>query len=145
MTWETAYTLANSLALVAWLPLFFAPRAAVTQRYAATPAAPLVFAVLYTALVPVMVLGDGGGGMESLEALRPGFDRDPVLLLAWTHYLCFDLFVGQWAVRDSARLGLNPWLVAPCLVLIFLLGPLGLLLYLGLRAASGEGLRIDAG
>ncbi|MCB9780239.1 MAG: DUF4281 domain-containing protein [Alphaproteobacteria bacterium] len=143
MDWELLYTLANGLAVVAWLPLFIAPRAALTERYAGTPLVPLGFALVYAALVGLMFAGDGGGGMDSLASLRRGFSSDPVLLLAWVHYLCFDLMIGFWELRDSRRLGIHPWLLRPCLFLTLMLGPLGLLLYMGVRVGSGHGIRFS--
>ncbi len=143
MDYELLYSSANATAALCWLPLVFAPRSRFTERYTATPAAPLAFAVVYAALTVLMLAGDGDGGMDSLASLRRGFAQDPVLLLAWVHYLSFDMMVGFWELRDSRRLGLNPWLVAPCLVFTFMLGPIGLLLYCGLRLASRGSLRFD--
>jgi len=50
--------------------------------------------------------------------------------------------VGSWEVRDAQRRGVSHLLVVPCLVLTFLFGPAGLLLYLGLRTARG-GVLVD--
>jgi hypothetical protein len=143
MPYEALFTLASSVAALCWLPLVFAPRSAFTARYTSTPLAPLAFAVVYAVLVGVMWLTPGDGGMDSLASLRQGFARDPVLLLAWVHYLSFDMMVGFWEVRDSRRLGLSPWLVAPCLVGTFLLGPLGLLAYCTLRFTTRRTLSFD--
>ena len=61
------------------------------------------------------------------------------LLAGWVHYLVFDLFVGSWEVSDARRLGIPHLFVVPCLILTFLLGPCGLLLYLAVRSfASGK-------
>jgi len=144
LSYELLFTIANGLATVCWLPLVFAPRSAFTQRFVATPLAPLGFAVAYLALVVVMFATPGEGSMGSLADLRVGFQRDSVLLLAWVHYLSFDMMVGMWEVRDSTRLGLSPWRVAPCLVFTFLLGPVGLLLYMLLRFVRRRSLRFDA-
>ena len=60
--------------------------------------------------------------------------RNPWLLLAgWIHYLAFDLLVGSWEVRDARERGIGHLLVVPCLILTFLFGPAGWLLYLGVR------------
>ena len=60
--------------------------------------------------------------------------QDPALVLAgWIHYLAFDLFIGSWEVRDARRIGIPHLLVVPCLIGTFLVGPVGLLLYLLLR------------
>ena len=56
-----------------------------------------------------------------------------MLLAGWTHYLAFDLFIGGWEVRDAQRRGIPHLLVVPALVLTFLFGPAGLLLYLAIR------------
>lgn len=59
---------------------------------------------------------------------------DPWMLLAgWIHYLAFDLFVGGWEVRDAQQRGIPHLLVVPALVLTFMFGPAGLLVYLGIR------------
>ena len=68
------------------------------------------------------------------------FDQPQTVVAAWLHYLIFDLFVGAWEVRDAARRGVPHLWVAPCLLLTFLFGPLGLLAYLSLRAIRGGGL-----
>jgi hypothetical protein len=83
------------------------------------------------------------GGFSSLEDVRRLF-ADPYLLLAgWVHYLAFDLFVGAWEVRDAQRLGIPHLLVVPCLVLTFLFGPAGLLLYGIVRAVRTRRIVID--
>jgi len=54
--------------------------------------------------------------------------------IAWVHFLAFDLFVGRWAYLDSRERGVDVFVMAPVLLLTLMLGPLGFLLYLGLRA-----------
>ena len=65
--------------------------------------------------------------------MRALFDNPWALLAGWTHYLAFDLFIGGWEVRDAQRRGIPHLLIVPALVLTFLLGPAGLLLYLAIR------------
>jgi hypothetical protein len=50
-------------------------------------------------------------------------------LMAWIHFLAFDLFVGAWMVSDARRLHILHLAVIPCLCLTFLFGPAGLLVY----------------
>ena len=73
--------------------------------------------------------------MESLAALSLLFQNPTALLAGWIHYIAFDLFVGAWQVRDAKRLGINHWLVVPCLIATLMAGPIGLLLYSCLRFA----------
>jgi len=56
-------------------------------------------------------------------------------LAGWVHYLAFDLFIGSWEVRDANRHGIPPWAIIPSLILTFLFGPMGLLLYFLIRIA----------
>ena len=53
---------------------------------------------------------------------------------AWAHFIAFDLFVGRWMYLDSRDRGTHPLVMAPLLVLTILFGPLGLLVYLAVRA-----------
>lgn len=76
-----------------------------------------------------------GAGFRTLAQVSRLFASPEVLLAGWVHYLAFDLFTGAWEARDAVRLGLSRWLVAPCLALTFLFGPVGLMLYLLLRLA----------
>ena len=54
-------------------------------------------------------------------------------------FLAFDLFIGSWQVRDARRNRVPFVLVVPCLVLTFLFGPIGLLLYLLLAGVASRG------
>ena len=117
--------------MAAWLPLVFLPRV----RWTATVVPvvmPLLLAVVYVVLVAA-TLPRSDGGFSSLAGVRALFDNPWVLLAGWTHYLAFDLFIGGWEVRDAQRRGIPHLLVVPALVLTFLLGPAGLLLYLAIR------------
>ena len=132
MTAERLFSILNLMAMVAWLPLVFLPRV----RWATTVvpvAMPALFAVVYVALVAVALPGSEGG-FSSLAGVRTLFDNPWGLLAGWTHYLAFDLFIGGWEVRDAQRRGISHLLVVPALVLTFLLGPSGLLLYLAIRS-----------
>jgi hypothetical protein len=50
------------------------------------------------------------------------------------HYLAFDLFIGAWICRRGAAEGVNPWAVRACLPPTFLAGPIGLVVFLAIRA-----------
>ena len=64
--------------------------------------------------------------MGSLADLRVAFERDVILLMAWVHYLCFDLFCARWIVNDAPEAGYR---LAPVLLLTLFYGPVGLLVY----------------
>ena len=81
------------------------------------------------------------GGFSTLAAVRTLFDNPWTLLAGWAHYLAFDLFIGGWQVRDAQRHGIRYVLIVPALVLTFLFGPAGWLLYMGIRRFAGAGPR----
>jgi hypothetical protein len=85
-----------------------------------------------------------GGGFNSLAQVAVLFSSPYALLAGWIHYLAFDLFTGAWEARDAARLGISRWAVAPCLLLTFLFGPLGLSLYLLLKLAMRRSIGAEA-
>jgi hypothetical protein len=100
-------------------------------------------ALLYLWLVAT-TFGRTPGGFGSLADVSLIFQNPWVLLAGWIHYLAFDLFVGSWEVRDAQRVGIRHLFVVPCLVLTFLFGPIGLLLYFILRAALRRRLAVGA-
>lgn len=73
------------------------------------------------------------GGFSSLAEVALLFRNDGVLLAGWVHYLAFDMFIGAWMCRIAAAEQMNPWAVRLCLPPTFLVGPVGLLLFLILR------------
>jgi hypothetical protein len=135
MSAETIYSLCNTLVLPAWLLLIVAPRWQWTLGVICAGVVPLALALVYASLMFVHLPRlPEGGGIGSLDALLLAFGNPYVLTAGWIHYLAFDLFIGCWELRDSQRHGIAHWLVVPCLVLTFALGPVGLGLYLVLRS-----------
>ncbi len=74
------------------------------------------------------------GDFQSLAGVAALFANPWLLLAGWIHYLAFDMLVGAWEVRDAARRGIPHWMVVPCLLLTFLFGPAGWLLYQAVRS-----------
>lgn len=127
------FTYSSLFVLPAWLLLLFAPAWRWTRLVSAY-VVPLVLAMLYTLLMLTHV-EPRGGGFGSLDQMTRMYQSQPLLLAGWLHFLAVDLFIGAWEVRDAQRLEINHLLVAPCLVLTYLAGPMGLLAYLVVRLA----------
>jgi hypothetical protein len=131
MTADQLFSILNAITVAAWLPLVFLPR----MRWVSTHVPvviPVLLAVVYVVLVAAM-FGRTEGGFSSLAGVSALFDNPWMLLAGWTHYLAFDLFIGGWEVRDAQQRGIPHLLVVPALVLTFLFGPAGWLLYLVIR------------
>lgn len=134
MTPEQLFSMLNSVTLLAWLALILLPRV----RWTST-VVPIAWPALLSLVYAVVIAGalmQSEGGFSSIAAVRTLFANDWALLAGWTHYLAFDLLIGGWEVRDAQSRGISHLLVVPALILTFLVGPAGFLLYLGIRAAT---------
>ena len=132
MNAETIFSIANMTALAGWILLTVAPRWRFTGKLVLSGAIPLLLSAAYLILI-VLFFGSAEGGFGSLADVMKLFTNQWATLAGWIHYLAFDLFVGSWEVRDAQERGISHWFVVPCLVLTFLLGPIGFLLYHILR------------
>jgi hypothetical protein len=134
------FALANPLAMLGWALLVLTPRWRFTQALVLSGAWSLGLAVAYAVFITTHYLGaqGGDGGFGSLAQVAALFQDPWALLAGWVHYLCFDLFVGAWEVRDAQQRGLPHWAVVPALVLTFLFGPVGLLVYFGVRGVLAK-------
>lgn len=131
MTPDDLFRILNLTTLAAWLPLIILPR----RRWANTIlpiAVPAALAVVYIIFLALSLPGSDGG-FSTLSGVSELFQDPRALLAGWIHYLAFDLFIGAWQVRDAQHHGVPHLLVVPALILTFLAGPAGLLLYLGIR------------
>ena len=142
MGWATIFSITNLIALVAWLLLILGPRGP------RTGAIILYFGVGLLCLAYTAMFGLLFGGLVDpvrvvnlpdvpeygiIEGIRSLFMSDGGIVIGWTHYLAFDLFVGQWIAKDADNKGFARWVQAPVLLLTFLAGPAGLLLWLIVR------------
>jgi hypothetical protein len=131
------FSIANFVALCGWLLLIVLPRKPWVTHLVSGAAIPAVLAVMYIAIIATNFFGSAGG-FSSLPDVALLFSNPWLLLAGWIHYLAFDLLVGSWEVRDARDRGVAHMFVVPCLILTFLFGPAGWLLYLGVRTASGR-------
>lgn len=136
MTAEQVFSIANMLAMISWLLLIFLPR----FRWTATVvpvAVPLLLSLAYAVLIAAS-LPWGEGGFSSLAGVRALFENQWALLAGWIHYLAFDLLIGGWEARDARQHGIPHLLVVPALLMTFLFGPAGWLLYMAIRRFRGQ-------
>lgn len=134
VTWENWFSLASATAAAGWAALILLPRwpwLRGVMRYAV----PGALAIAYTVLAAVYFVQAKGGGFNSLAEVKALLATDPTLLAGWIHYLAFDLFMGVWIAEQADKLGLSRLLQAPILVLTFLFGPIGYLIFIAVQAA----------
>ncbi len=142
MTYELAFTAINLSVLPAWLLLIALPRSDITKAVVHSGIYPLALGSFYAVCLALSMffgVSSEEAGFASIGAVSALFDHPNGVLIGWSHYLVFDLFVGAWIGRDALRRGVTHWLAAPGMLFSFVFGPVGLLFYLIGRAATGKG------
>ncbi|MEM7180085.1 MAG: ABA4-like family protein [Spirochaetota bacterium] len=133
-TSEILFKIANIMSLISWFVLLAFPQKRYTSLFTISIMGSLVFAGMYMASLAISFsYPQAGGGFGSLQELGILFDKPYALLAGWIHYLAFDLFIGTWEGYHADKEGIPRWLVIPCQIFTFLLGPTGLFLYLLVR------------
>ena len=133
-TIEILYFWVNLGVLPFWLILIFFPSSNINKFFV-------------TSILPILLLGgayifalyksylntyDFFGNFElylSISNLSSLFSNNLFLILFWIHFVSINLFVGGWMVKDSQKLVMNKILVAFPLIITYLIGPLGILIY----------------
>ena len=141
--WQSLFVLTNVVAFACWAMLAFLPRRPIVMAsvlFFGVGMLCLVYAGMFVALFggladPVRVAGASPPDLTnySVSGIRALFVSDGGIVLGWTHYLAFDLFVGQWIARDADNKGFNRLVQLPFLFLTLMAGPIGLLLWLMVR------------
>lgn len=135
----TVFSASFLLVLPFWLLMIFLPTWRFTERalrspWVAAPAA-LLYAVLVLPRLPEVL---GAVASPELAGVSALLGTPAGATVGWVHFLAFDLFVGRFAYLESRERGLSPFVMAPVLFAILMLGPVGFLVYLALRQTLGS-------
>jgi len=137
MPTEQLFNIFNSLGLLAWLPLIFAPKWSGTRWLLTYKPVPTFLGLSYLVLLLWIILGSPEPvalDFSSLQGVKALFAKDEAVLIGWIHYLAFDLMVGIYESEDAQKRGIPHLFLVPCLLLTFIFGPVGWLLYWLLRS-----------
>ncbi len=135
MTPEALFQITTPLALIGWLALLFFPGSRIAVEWIARGIVPALLAFAYAAILIFAVGGDlDFSAFSTLEGIASLQGSRWALLAGWLHYLAFDLLVGAWQVRTARDEGIPHLAVVPCLFFTFMLGPVGFLMFLAVRA-----------
>lgn len=138
MEWGFAFSAVNLLAMIAWVALIFLPRWPALLSallYLGVGLLCLIYAVGLIGALTGLLPSEGGAGANftTIEGVRAIFESDLGVVIGWTHYLAFDLFVGLWIARDGDAKNISRFVQAPILFATLMAGPLGLLIWLVVR------------
>jgi hypothetical protein len=131
---EAVFRASHVIAFLGWAALFAAPRVGRRRAiaWARWVAVPLCLLYLFFFLSHAAAIPRDQG--YTLAAIGSAFDKPVLLLAGWIHYLVLDLWVGTWEAEHAERTGLPHSVLLPCLFATMMIGPLGLILYLGVSA-----------
>ena len=91
---------------------------------------PLALAFMYAIYIFQAIQISGMMDFGSLTSVITLFTEENAVLAGWIHYLAFDLIVGMLVLDQNKELKINQLVMAPCLFLTFMLGPIGFLLFM---------------
>ena len=143
MGWDFLFSLTNTIAFAGWIALALLPRGPKVMAivlYACVAMLCLAYAAMFIALFGGLadagrVAGAAPADLTdySVDGLRALFMSDGGIVLGWTHYLAFDLFVGLWIAKDADHKGFSRLVQLPFLFATLMAGPIGLLAWLIVR------------
>lgn len=136
MNTADVFSLCNALVLPAWLVLIFFPKK--KWRNPVIYSFAVVLSGLYAYYVVSNLTDFDPNAFNSLDGVKQLFTSDLAVLTGWIHYLVFDLLIGNWILNLSIKNGLKHWVVVPCLLLCFMFGPVGYLVFMAVKVAKAK-------
>ena len=135
LTFEAIYLWSSFGVLPFWLMLIFIPNSRITQIFVNSIIPFLILGtaysyVLYQAILSGESISDIFRLYVSLDDLYTIFATESFLLFFWLHFLTINLFLGSWVSREGVKYNIPLRLIILPLLLIFLAGPIGIVLYL---------------
>jgi len=133
MSSETIFQLCTTLALISWIVLIvLSPFWLRVDKFLIGVIITL-FAIVYAWLIFQVFTPGDFQKFGSLNGVMELFTNRTAVTAGWVHYLAFDLMTGIWEKKNAVKYNIHHLLLVPCLLLTFMLGPIGLLLYLLIR------------
>ena len=133
-TIEMIYYWVNLGVLPFWFILIFFPQSYLSRYFVTSIFPILLLSISYVFLFYKSFLNSydflgnfnlylGIGDLSNL------FADNSFLMMFWVHFVSINLFAGGWIVKDSQKFLINKILLAIPLTIIYLIGPVGLIVY----------------
>lgn len=133
--YEYVFIFGNIYVMPFWVMMMVFPRSQLTQRCMRSLLALMPLMLVYAFIILPNVFS------IFVQVAKPQLSSIVTLLgspvgavVAWTHLLVWDLFVGRWIYHDSMEQhNVSRIAVSVCLFFTLMFGPIGLLCYLALK------------
>jgi hypothetical protein len=132
MTPDQIFQLCSTIAMIGWIVLIVLPNWQSVDKFLVGVIITLFCLVYAWIIFSDFKFGDMSS-FGSLDGVMKLFTNKGIVVAGWVHYLAFDLMTGIFIRKNAQKHGISHWLTIPCLFFTFMLGPIGLLLYLLLR------------
>ena len=135
---ETLYMWVNIGVLPFWFILIFFPQSHLSRIFVASifPMLILSGAYIFVLYKSYLIGYDFIGNFSlylGLDDLSRLFEDHLYLMLFWIHFIAINLFTGGWIVKDSQKFNINKIIISIPLIIIYLIGPIGLIVYWVIR------------
>ena len=135
---ETLYMWVNVGVLPFWFILIFFPQSHLSRIFVASifPMLILSGAYIFVLYKSYLIGYDFIGNFSlylGLDELSRLYEDHLYLMLFWIHFIAINLFTGGWIVKDSQKFNINKIIISIPLIIIYLMGPIGLIVYWVIR------------
>ena len=133
-TIEMLYYWVNLGVLPFWLILIFFPQSYISRFFVTSIFPIFILSGVYIFVIYKSYLSsyDFFGNFNlylGLGNLSELFTDNLYLMVFWIHFIAINLFTGGWIVKDAQKFAVNRILLTIPLIITYLVGPLGLLIY----------------
>ena len=133
-TIEILYFCINLGVLPFWLILIFFPQSNLSRYFVTSIFPILLLSIAYIFMIYKSYLSSyefltNFDLYLNISNLSNLFSNETFLILFWIHFISINLFTGGWIVKDSQKFGINKIILFLPLIITYLIGPLGLLIY----------------
>jgi len=134
MSPDTIFQTCSTIAMAGWLVLLIiSPFWSSFDKFLIGTIITL-FAIVYAWLIFQVFSPGDFEKFGSLNGVMELFTDKTAVTAGWVHYLAFDLLTGIWIKKNAQKYNIHHLILIPCLLFTFMLGPIGLLLYLLVRS-----------
>ena len=133
-TIEILYYWVNLGVLPFWLILIFFPNSKICRIFVTSIFPFLILSGAYIFILYKSYLSSYNYSSNfelylNIDNLKNLLSNDYFLIMFWVHFISINLFTGGWIVKDSQKFTINKFLIIVPLVITYLIGPIGLIVY----------------